>query len=79
MPAKVLHQILRRGAFGRLLRQVVLDDLIIAARAADGLAQLEILLHGQLLVAGDEDVVCRLEIFLERLEVLLLVRLLFHF
>ncbi len=56
MPFRWLHEVFGRRALGRLLGHVVLDDLIIAARAAHRLAQLEILLHGQLLEAGQEDV-----------------------
>ena len=44
------------AALGRLLGDAVLDHLIGAARAANRLAQLEILLHRHLLVARQEDV-----------------------
>ena len=57
MPARFFISSSAGRAFGRLLRQVVLDHLVVAARAANGLAQLEILLHRHLFVAGHEDVV----------------------
>ena len=44
MPFEILKNCSGRRAFGGLLGQVVLDHLVVAARAAHRLAQLEILL-----------------------------------
>ena len=67
MPSSLLMSVFGRSALGRLLRQIILDHPVVAARAANGLAQLEILLDRQLLEAGDEDVLRLLEILLAAL------------
>ena len=56
-------------SFRRLVGNVVLDDLVAAARAADGLAQFVILLHGHLFVAGDEDCGALLELLAQRFQI----------
>src|SRR5262249_25783837 len=75
---QILHEILRRRPLRGLLSEIVLDDAIIAARAANGFPQLEVLLDGHLLVACNEDVPRLLEFLLEAFEILFFIRFLLH-
>src|SRR5262249_40953818 len=76
--AEVLEHRLARRSLARDRRQVVLHYAILATRAANHLTQLEILVHPQLLVARDEQVFHVAQILTQRLEIFLLIVLLFH-
>ena len=56
MPFRSFSRSADGSALGRLLGDAILDHLITGARAANGLAQLEILADGHLFVAGEEHV-----------------------